>query len=119
MKDYLHEIPKEILTVNNIKQDIKNKHKINIVLVLLLMVLSALITCLVIGLWDESKIVVIFYGAGGSLLFISGVILLFLPLIGRRITSRKLVIVEDWLVEIKEGYERRGRRHREYYERQL
>ena len=116
MHDYLHEIPKETLTIKNIKQDIKEIYKPEIVPALLLLLLSWLLYICAKELWDETKIASVFFGAGGLLGIVGSIVILFLPLRGRKITSKKLVIVEDWLVEIKEKCEHGGKYSRAYYE---
>lgn len=117
MRDYLHEIPKETLTIENIKQDIKDMYKMNIVPILLLGFLSWLIFICAKELWEEIKIASIFFCAAGLAGIVGSVAILFLPLTARKITSKKLVIVEDWLVDIREDIEYRHRGHdRPYYE---
>lgn len=120
MRDYLHEIPKETLTVKNIKQDIKHMYKMNIVPVLLLGFLSWLMLVCAKELWEDIKIAAIFLCVVALMGIVGSVAILFLPLMGRKITSKKLVIVEDWLVDIREDIEYRHRGpDRPYYEFQF
>lgn len=99
MRDYLHEIPKETLTHENIKQDIKGMYKMNIVPILLLEFLSWLIFMCAKELWEDIKIASMFLCAvvlGG---IVCSVIMPFYPLIWQQITKPKLVIVKiGWLI---------------------
>ena len=115
MKDYLHEIPKETLTIKNIKQDIKEKHKTSIGASLLLVVLGTILLIAAKDMYTYIKIYSIFIGVTGVASIFSGMFILFLPLIGQKITNKKLVIVEDWLVDIGEEVEYYGRSSRRYY----
>ncbi len=119
MRDNLHEIPKETLTIENIKKDIKEVHKLNIIPVLLLLFFSWIVFICAKEFWDEIKIMAIFLGVVGVAGVTGSVLMLFMPLIGRKITSKKLVIVEDWLVDIREKLEinpGRYNRNRLYYQ---
>lgn len=116
MRDYLHEIPKETLTVENVKQDIKNIYKSNIGLFVVLVMFGTLLLLIGSWIWADIKIAAIFFVVAGLAGIIGGIISLFTPLMARKITSKKLVIVEDWLVEIKERVEYAGKYTRPYYE---
>ncbi len=120
MRDYLNKIPKEILTVENIKQDIKVLHKVSIAGVLILWFSAALILSVAVPFWNYEKMVTVLLGVMAAMLLVMGIILCISPLRGRKITSKKITIVSDWLVDIKEKSEyvpgvRYGRR-RGYYE---
>ncbi len=120
MGDYLNKIPKEILTVENIKQDIKEMHKVGVAGVLILWFSAALICGAAVLFWNYEKTVTVLLGVMAVMFLGIGIILCVFPLIGRKITSKKLTIISDWLVDIKEKSEyvpgaRYGRR-RGYYE---
>lgn len=109
MRDYLHEIPKETLTVKNIKQDIKEIYKPSVTAFLILSILGAILLLITKDVWNDIKIASIFFAVIGLTSVAGGIIALFMPLMGRNITSKKLVIVEDWLVDIREDIEYRHR----------
>lgn len=120
LKDYLHEIPKETLTIKNIKHDIKKMHETSIAASLFLVAFGFVFALIANALWKnatygELKIYAVFFGVFGVFVILSGISILFLPFIGRKITNKKLVIVEDWLVDIREVSEYYGRRRRSYY----
>ncbi len=115
MKDYLHEIPKETLTIKNIKHDIKKMHETSIAAFLVLVVFGVIFLLIANEMYTELKIYATLLGIGGVIFVVCGVLILFIPLLGRRITNKKLVIVEDWLVDIREESEYYGRRRRSYY----
>lgn len=116
MSEHLNKIPKETLTIQNIKQDIKELYKPSITTFLVLAILSTILLLLAGEFWAELKIMAIFLAIIGILGVVAGIYALFIPIIGRKITSKNLVIVEDWLVEIKEKIEHGGKYSRAYYE---
>lgn len=116
MKDYLNKIPKETLTLENIKQDIKEIYKASVGVFVVLVMLGAILLPIAAWIWEDIKIASIFFAVVGVTGIVGGIMALFMPLMGRKITSKKLVIVEDWLVEIKEKIEHAGKYSRAYYE---
>ena len=102
MSEHLNKIPKERLTIENIKQDIKEIYRPSISIFFVCVILGAIFLLLAGKFWDELKIMAIFAGVAGVTMIVGGAVILISPLIGRRIANKKLVIVEDWLVEIKE-----------------
>lgn len=116
MSEHLNKIPKETLTLQNIKQDIKELYKPSITTFLVLAILSTILLSLASVFWDGLKIMAIFLAIIGILGVVAGIYALFIPIIGRKITNKNLVIVEDWLVEINEKVEHGGQYSRAYYE---
>ena len=116
MREYLHEIPKETLTTEHIKQDIKDIYRFDIGVFVMLVMLGSLLMLIGSWIWTDIKIAAIFFAVVGIASIIGGIFFLFRPLIARKITSKKLVIVEDWLVEIKERVEYAGKYSHPYYE---
>lgn len=116
MRDNLNEIPKETLTIQNIKQDIKELYKPSVSIFFVFVIMGAIFLLLAGEFWDELKIMTIFLVVMGISGVVGGIYALFTPIIGRKITSKNLVIVEDWLVEIKEKIEHGGKYSHAYYE---
>ena len=116
MSEHLNKIPKETLTIQNIKQDIKELYKPSVFAFFVLVSMGVILLLLAGEFWDELKIMTIFFVVMGILGVVGGIYALFTPIIGRKITSKNLVIVEDWLVEIKEKIEHGGKYSRAYYE---
>ena len=115
MRDYLKEIPKETLTIQNIKQDIKELYKPSISVFFVFGILGAILLLLAGEFWDETKITSTFAGVAGVTMIVGGAVNIISPLIGRRIATKKLVIVEDWLVDIREDIGYSNYRHRSPY----
>ena len=116
MSEHLNKIPKETLTIQNIKQDIKELYKPSISIFFVFGILGAILLLLAGEFWDETKITSTFAGVAGVTMIVGGAVNIISPLMGRRIANKKLVIVEDWLVEIKEKIEYGGKYSRAYYE---
>ena len=115
MSEHLNKIPKETLTIQNIKQDIKELYKPSISIFFVFGILGAILLLLAGEFWDETKIMSIFASVAGGAMIIFGAVILISPLIGRRIATKKLVIVEDWLVDIREDIGYSNYRHRSPY----
>lgn len=113
MSEHLNKIPKETLTIQNIKQDIKEIYKPNVFVLFASIITGAILLLLSGEFWNETKIMSIFASVAGGAMIIFGAVILISPLIGRRIATKKLVIVEDWLVDIREdiGYYASGNGH--------
>lgn len=112
MSEHLNKIPKETLTIQNIKQDIKELYKPSISIFFVFGILGAIFLLLAGEFWDETKITSTFVGVAGVTMIVGGAVNITSPLIGRRIANKKLVIVEDWLVDIREDIGYYNYRHR-------
>ena len=115
MSEHLNKIPKETLTIQNIKQDIKEIYKPNVFVLFASIITGAILLLLSGEFWNETKIMSIFASVAGGAMIIFGAVILISPLIGRRIATKKLVIVEDWLVDIREDIGYSNYRHRSPY----
>ena len=115
MSEHLNKIPKETLTIQNIKQDIKEIYKPSISIFFVFGILGAILLLLAGEFWDETKITATFAGVAGVTMIVGGAVNIISPLMGRRIATKKLVIVEDWLVDIREDIGYSNYRHRSPY----
>jgi len=113
MKDYMNKIPKETLTVQNIRDELKQTYKKSfwVVLVFVISAIIFLIVAINIEFEHDPSFYLMWFVAITFLVCTAIVVAIYVKQMVQ--LKQKITIVTDWLVDIREDVDlRHGRYHR-------
>ncbi len=116
MKDYINEMPRETLTVQNIRNDLKKTHNKTLWIVLSFGVLSVLMFAMLVNVNQKNMVKDLAYYVSyvlAILVFVCTALEIIFYIRAMVQLKRKITIVTDWLVDMREDVDlRRGMYHR-------